>query len=304
MLSHLRRIVAWFGQPKVAPYLFISPFFVLFGVFMLWPIISSLIMSSFQYQGLVSRTFVGFDNYSRLSRDPRFLYSLFNTLLFAGTMLVLSITTGIGFSLVLNSEQTPARNLFRLTYFAPILTSVVVAGAVFKLILVDTNAGLLNWMVGLIGIPPQRWLLDSRFAIFAVIGLGFWRRFGLNIVYFLAGLQGVPDDLYESAIIDGANRLQQTFYITIPLLKPIIAFVSTITLIYSFQAFTEVFVLNPAGAMDSAQSHMVILGYYLYESAFTFFRLGYGSAIGVILTLVVLGVAVVQLKALGAFRDE
>jgi len=127
---------------------------------------------------------------------------------------------------------------------------------------------------------------------------------GLNIMYFVAGIQSLPSDVYESAMMDGATTFQKLRYITIPMMKPIISFVLIITLIYAFLAFDEIFVLNPAGAMDSPQNNMVTMGYHLYESGFQLFKFGYGSAIGFMMTLIILGFSVFQLKLLGAFKSE
>ena len=292
------------SNQSIAPYIFISPFLILFLVFMVYPVVRSLEFSFFSFKGLQSREWAGLRNYIALFKETRFLAALYNTTYFAVMMIVLTLLVSFPISLVLSSGDFPGNKFFRLVYFIPILTSLIVAGAVFKLIFLDSEAGLLNTVLGSVGIRPRKWLLDDFWAMNAVVIMAFWRRLGLNMMYFVAGIQSLPVDLYESAKIDGANRFQIVRYITIPLLKPIISFVLIITLIYAFLAFDEVFVLNPAGAMDSPQNNMVTLGYYLYESGFQRFKFGYGSAVGFMVTLIILAFSVIQLKLLGVFKSE
>jgi len=289
---------------KAVPYAFISPFFVLFGIFMIWPIFYSFWMSFFDFKGIETKVFAGIANYTSLFRDTRFLRALLNTSIFAAGMVFLSVFAGFLLSLVLNSRATAGRNIFRLMFFLPILTSTIVAGAVFKLIFLDTSAGLLNHLLGLMGGLPKKWLFDDVLAIQCVIVLGFWRRLGLNIMYFIAGLQGLDPELYEAAVIDGAGPTQQLRYLTVPLMRPIIAFVVTITLIYAYLAFDEVFVLSPLGAMESAMNNIVTLGYFLYETAFQRFKFGLGAATGFVMTLIIMVLSLIQLKLLGVFKSE
>ncbi|MEA5033556.1 MAG: sugar ABC transporter permease [Sphaerochaeta sp.] len=219
-------------------------------------------------------------------------------------MILLTLFVSFPLSLILSSNTFPGSKVFRLIYFLPILTSLIVAGAIFKLIFLDSGAGLLNSILSFIGIGPKKWLLDGFWAINSVLVMAFWRRMGLNIMYFVAGLQSLPNDIYESAMMDGATSWQKLKYITIPMMKPIISFVLIITLIYAFLAFDEIFVLNPAGSMDSPQNNMVTMGYYLYESGFQLFKFGYGSAIGFMITLIILLFSTFQLKLLGVLDSD
>ena len=292
------------NNPSIAPYVFISPFFILFFIFMIYPIIHSLFLSLFTFKGIQNRIFTGLGNYINLFKDDRFLHALYNTTYFAFSMILLSLLLSFPLSLLLNTRKFPGRNFFRLVLFIPILTSLIVAGAVFKLIFLDSDAGLLNSIVKFLGGKSINWLLNDFWAINCIVFMAFWRRLGLNMMYFIAGLQSLPEDLYESAVIDGANSFQKLRYITLPLMKPILSFVLIITLIYAYLAFDEVFVLSPAGAMDSAQNNMVTLGYYLYESGFQLFKFGYGSAIGFIMTLLILLVSIIQLKMMGVLKSE
>ncbi len=285
---------------KIAPYIFISPFFILFAFFMIYPIFYALILSLHQSKGIAETTFIGIKNYMTLFKTQRFLHALGNTTSFAGGMLLLSVVTAFFLGLILNSKQIPGRNFFRLALFLPILTSTVVAGAVFRLIYVDTAGGLLNSFIAVFGAPPQRWLYGNFWALKSMLFLACWRTLGLNTVYFIAGLQGLSSDLYESAVIDGAGPFQQLRYLTVPLMRPVIAFVAVITLIHSYLVFTEVFMLSPG----SARNNMITLGYYLYESAFRFFKFGLGASVGFVMTVIILVLSIFQLMLLGVFRKE
>lgn len=286
---------------KRAPYVFIAPFFILFAVFMVWPILYSIWLSLHDVRQLSRFTYIGLGNYLNLLSDTRFHRALVNTTYFAAVMGLFNVSLGFVFSLLLTARNVPWTRGARLSLFLPTLVSTVIAGAVFRLMLIDTPGGLLNHLVGYLGVPPQKWLDDVRWALKSVISLAFWRSIGLSTIYFIGGLQGLPADLYEAARIDGAGPWQQLRYLTIPLMKPIIAFVSTITLIESYLVFTEVYVLSPAGV---ARDTVVTLGYFLWESAFRFFRLGYGAAVGFVMTCIIVVLSIVQLKVLGVFKSD
>lgn len=268
---------------------------------MVWPIIYSISLSLHEVRQLTNFTYIGIGNYLNLLGDTRFHRALLNTTYFAAVMCLFNVLLGFTFSLLLTARNVPWSHGARLSLFLPTLVSTVVAGAVFRLMLIDTPGGLLNHLVGYLGIPTQNWLDDARWALKSVIALAFWRSIGLSTIYFIGGLQGLPTDLYEAARIDGAGSWQQLRYLTIPLMKPIIAFVSTITLIESYLVFTEVYILSPAGA---ARDTVVTLGYFLWESAFRFFRLGYGAAVGFVMTLIIVILSIAQLKVLGVFKYD
>lgn len=268
---------------------------------MVWPIIYSISLSLHEVRQLTNFTYIGIGNYLNLLGDTRFHRALLNTTYFAAVMCLFNVLLGFTFSLLLTARNVPWSHGARLSLFLPTLVSTVVAGAVFRLMLIDTPGGLLNHLVGYLGIPTQNWLDDARWALKSVIALAFWRSIGLSTIYFIGGLQGLPTDLYEAARIDGAGPWQQLRYLTIPLMKPIIAFVSTITLIESYLVFTEVYILSPAGA---ARDTVVTLGYFLWESAFRFFRLGYGAAVGFVMTLIIVILSIAQLKVLGVFKYD
>ncbi|MGI6565773.1 MAG: sugar ABC transporter permease [Firmicutes bacterium] len=287
---------------KTAPYIFISPFFILFAIFMVYPIIYSVVLSFHDVKQLSQLSYIGLDNYKLLFDTPRFYRALSNTTYYAVGMCLLNVIIGFVIALMLTWKHVPGTSIYRTSVFLPVLVSTVIAGAVFRLILVDTEGGFLNYLIGHFGMRPQNWLDSPRWALKSVLALGFWRSLGLSTVYFIGGFQGLPDELYEAAHIDGASPMQQLWYLTIPLMRPIIAFVSIVTLIQAYLVFTEVFVLNPSGG--SARDTVVTLGYYLYESAFRFFKLGYGASVGVVMTLIIVVLSILQLKLLGVFQND
>jgi len=182
-----------------------------------------------------------------------------------------------------------------------VLTSLVVVGAVFQIIL-SPQGGLLNGVLGLFGLPARRWLAQESFSIPILVILATWRWTGINIVYFLSGLAAIPGQLYESASIDGASRPQQFFHITLPLLKPVILFVLIISIIGGYQLFVEVYTLWYFGASPADSALTIVL--LLYRNAFKYFKMGYASAIGVALTGIIFFLSVLQFRLFGFFRRE
>ena len=195
-----------------------------------------------------------------------------------------------------------ARNFYRSTLFIPALTSVVVAGTIFRLIFGEMPGSLVNQLVGLFGVKPVKWLklADTSFA--ALITLATWRWMGVNLLYFLAGLQNIPAELYESAEIDGANAWHRLRSIIIPMLKPVTVYVITISIYGGMAMFTESFMMF-SGNRSPNNIGLTIVG-YLYRKAFEENNMGYGSAIGLVLLVIVMVVNVIQLHINGTLRKE
>jgi ABC-type sugar transport system permease subunit len=184
-------------------------------------------------------------------------------------------------------------------YFAPVVTSTVATALVFQ-ILLNKDAGLLNVPIKALGMEPINWLGDRSKVKIAIIMMLIWRNTGLVMIYFIAGLQGMPQELYEAAKIDGANRVQQFFRITIPLLRPIILYVSIIVMLSSMQIFDEINILTQGGPANASVSVVQ----YLYSRGFERLRLGYASAVGTTLFAIVFMVSFIQLKFFGVFRED
>ena len=282
-----------------APFLFVWPFVITFLLFFAYPVISTVIMS-FQQVVPGEVRFIGLDNYRKLW-NPQFHQALkISTMYTLWTLLVL-IPVPLVLAVFLNSKLVFARNVFRSVLFVPALTSVVVAGVIFRLMFGELEGSVMNTIVGWFGIPAQKWLFNSTTGMLVLVLLASWRWMGINVIYFLSALQSISKELYESADIDGAGVFQKFWSITLPLLKPITIYVLTISIYGGFAMFTESYVFwtnNSPGDIG-----LTIVG-YLYKQGFEFFDLGYGSTIGITLLGLILVINVIQLKFFGLFRKE
>ena len=292
--------VPFFHRPKVVPFVFLAPFLILFLTFRVWAVIQAVLLSFEKVQGVGSGEWVGLGNYQFLFNDPTFYKALLNTAYYTMGTLALLIIIPLVLATLLSSGLVKKAGAFRTILFLPVLTSLVVVGVVFRLLLAPE--GLLNSWLGLVGIPPQRWLETADLAIPAMLIIATWRWTGLNLIYFSSGLANISPDLYDAAAIDGANGWQRFFYITIPLLKPITLFVMTLTLIGGFQLFVEPFILWGGGASPGQGGLSIVV--FLYRTAFTSFNLGYASTIGVVLALIILVLSLLQLRLFGFFKKE
>ncbi len=289
----------WNQQQKIAPYLFIAPFYLLFVIFMGYPLISSLVMSLYEMRGFQSRIFVGIGNFTDLFRDPIFWKSLWNTAYFAAGTLTLQLPIALLLAILLNSKFVKGKNFLRLAFFAPVLVAGVFVAIIFNLVY-DQRAGLVNQEFVLFG-KEIGWLNEEKYVMPAVILTGVWQWAGFNMIYFLAGLQGIRQELYEAAAVDGANWWQAFIHVTLPSLRPVIAFVFVVSMIGSLQLFDLPFILTNGGEPADAGSTIVM---YLYKNGFQFMRLGYAATIGWVLFFIIAVISIVQLKLLGIFRDE
>ena len=299
MKTKRNRYNYWYQQQKIAPYLFIAPFYILFAIFMGYPLISSLIMSFYEMRGFQSRIFVGFGNFIDLFRDPIFWKSLWNTVYFALGTLILQLPIALLLAILLNSKLVKGKNLLRLAFFTPVLVAGVFVAIIFNLIF-DQRAGLINNEFVLFG-KEIGWLSTESYVMPAVILTGVWQWAGFNMIYFLAGLQGIRQELYEAAAVDGANWWQSFVHITLPSLRPVIAFVFVVSMIGSFQLFDLPYILTNGGEPSDAGTTIVM---YLYKNGFQFMRLGYAATIGWVLFIIIAIISIVQLKLLGIFREE
>ena len=285
---------------KAAPYVFVAPFVVTFLLFFLYPVISSVIMT---FQNILpgNVTFVGLDNYNRLN-DPLFFKALGLNIRYTFWTLVILIPLPMMLAIFLNSKNMRARNFYRSTLFIPALTSVVVAGTIFRLIFGELPGALMNQIISLIGAKPIKWLRVQEMSMITLLTLATWRWTGVNILYFLAGLQNIPNELYEAADIDGASPWQVFRRIIIPMLKPVTIYVVTISIYGGMAMFTESYMLW-AGNRSPNNIGLTIVG-YLYRKGFEENNMGYGSTIGITLLVIVMVVNLLQLTLNGFFKKE
>ena len=292
------------NQIKLIPYLYIAPFFVLFLIFLAYPVADSFWISFHKQQGISTPEFVGLRNYLNLLEDPRFKQSVINSTAYALGSLLIQIPLAFLLAVVIHSWLVPLLNVksfFRLAFFVPLLTSGVVVALMFG-ILYDRNSGLINsFLTSFLGEDAKiGWLSDPKVVKFSIVLLLVWQFTGLNSLYFLGGLQNIPRELEEAAAIDGANGWIILTRITIPLLRPVILFVVITAINGSYQIFTQPYLLTGGGPSDQSISMVM----YLYETGFRYFNLGYASSIGYTLVLIVVVLALINLRFFGAFRED
>ena len=282
-------------KPRYAPYFFLAPFFTLFGVFMVYPLFDSIRLSTYSVRGMQDQTFVGLENIERLIADPLFWTALWNTAYFAAGSLLLQLPVALALALLLSNARLKGRNLFRLSFFSPVLISGVFIAVIFYL-LYDRRYGLVNQVLG----SEIQWLQDPDLVMPALVLAGVWRWAGFNMVYFLAGLQSIRQELYEAAAVDGAGPWQSFVHVTIPALKPVIAFVVITSMIGSFQLFDLPYVLTEGGPGNASMTMVM----YLYKHGFEFINLGYAATIGWALAVIIGVISIIQVRFFGVFREN
>lgn len=284
------------GEGTNAAWLFLAPALVLIGVFFFVPVAASLLLSltDFDIYAVASAEntrFVGLRNYGQLVKSPLFWSSLKNTFYFALVGGPLTIAVSLGAALLVNAKLVRWKSLFRTIYFTPFVTTLVAVAIVWRY-LYHTRYGLLNYGLQTLGVTPVDWLGDPRWAMPAIILMAVWKNFGYNMLIFIAGLQSIPDELYDAAKVDGAGAVRQFLNVTLPMLGPTLLFVGVITMIGYFQLFAEPYVMTQGGPLRSTTSVVLLM----YEEGFRWWRLGYAAAIAFVLFLVILLATLVQLR--------
>ncbi|TCN24966.1 carbohydrate ABC transporter permease [Mesobacillus foraminis] len=293
------KLFKFLNSKKVVPYIFVSPFILSFLVFSLYPSIKAIIMS-FQSVLPGQITFIGLSNYSRVF-NPTFYKALSNTTIYViFTVLILTIIPII-LAVLLDSKLVKFKTIFRASLFVPALASTIVSGMVFRLMFGETDTAAANQILNWLGMDSVDWRYNAWSGMFLMVLLCCWKWMGVNILYFLAGLQNVPKELYEAAEIDGATTMKKFLYVTLPFLKPVTIFVATISVIAGFRMFEESFVFWEAGSPGNIG--LTVVG-YLYQQGIQQNDMGFGAAIGVILMLIIFIVSFIQLILTGAFKKE
>lgn len=289
-----------FRSQRIAPYVFVLPFIVSFLLFFSYPLVHAVVMS---FQSILPGDvhFIGWDNYRKLWNED-FRAALWNNTRYTFWTCLILIPLPLVLAVLLNSRKMPWSNFFRATLFIPALTSIVVAGIVFRLIFGELDGALMNTILHSFGLHSQKWLYSPSLSMFAMVFLASWRWAGINLLYYLSALQGIPKELYEAADLDGAGVLGKFFRITVPLLKPITVYVLTISIYGGYAMFTESFTLW-AGKPSPQNIGLTVVG-YIYQEGFTYFNLGYGSAIGITLLIITLLISLLQLTLSGLFKKE
>jgi len=262
-------------------YLFISPFFVIFGIFGLYPILFTIYLSFFKWDALNPMKYIGLQNYQFVLEDSIFWTSFSNTLLISVMGTIPQLIMALLIAIFLNSAFTKFKQTFRVLFFMPNITSIVAVTLVFSAIY--SNNGMGNWLLDVFGLDAVAWNSGWWGVKIAIATMIMWRWTGYNMVIYLSGLQSIPTDLYEAARIDGAGRLQQMVHITLPLLKPFIIFTVMMSTIGSLQLFTEPYVFLGQSGTSSLRSEGITMVNYLYSEAFSNSFFGTAAATAVIL---------------------
>ena len=285
---------------KAAPYVFISPFILTFLMFFAYPMISTVLMS-FQKISGGKTSFVGVKNYQTLL-NPVFIKCLKNSAFYTVVTCIIMIFIPMLLAVLLNSRQMKFKTFFRSIMFVPALTSIVVAGVVFRLMFGELEGSFMNQVLGFLGKDPIVWLRNPVTVWITLFLLCTWRWTGVNMMYYLSGLQQIPEDLFEASDIDGASSLQRFRYITLPLLKPTTVYVLTISIFGGMAMFAESYILFNGNKTPNNVA-TTIVG-YLYRMGLEQNNIGIASAIGVVLLVIVMGINIIQLVMNGTFGKE
>ncbi len=282
---------------SLAAWVFVGPALIAIGVFFAVPVAAALLMSLTDFDiyalaDLSNLRFVGLDNYAALLQRPLFWQALWNTVLFVIIGVPLSIGASLGTALLLHSKVARFQGFFRTALFAPVVTTLVAVAVVWRY-LFHTRYGLINHALTQVGITPIDWLGDPQWAMPAIVLLSVWKNFGYNMVILLAGLQAIPEDLYEAARLDGAKRWALFRHITLPCLAPMLLVVGILTMAGHFQLFAEPYVMTQGGP---AQRTVTVL-YLMYEEGFKWWSLGSASAVAFVLFVIMFAITMLQLWA-------
>lgn len=276
--------------------LFLAPSLLVIFLFFFFPVLVAFLMSFTDFDiyslgNLNNMRFVGLKNYYNLLNNEMFWTSLKNTFYFVIVGGPLSVATSLGAALLLNSKMIKYKSIFRLVYFLPVVTTLVAVSIVWRYIY-HPRFGLLNYILSFFGVGQIDWLGDPTFSMPAIILLAVWKNFGYNMIIFIAGLQNIPEELYEAASIEGATEWQKFKSITLPMLAPTSLFIGVITMIGYFQLFAEPYVMTQGGPLNSTLS--IVL--YMYQEGFRWWNIGYSTAIAFLLFMIILIGTAIQFK--------
>jgi multiple sugar transport system permease protein len=280
-----------------AAVLFLTPALVVLGVFFFLPVIAGFALSVTDFDlysigDIHNLRFIALRNYAAILRSEIFWTAFVNTLYFALVGGPLTVAVSLAAALLVNAKAAKLKPMFRTIYFAPVVTTLVAVGIVFRF-LYHPRFGMINRAFESIGLQPVDWLSDPRWAMPAIILVAVWKNFGYNMIIFVAGLQSVPEELYEAAKIDGAGAWRQFRHITIPMLAPTFVFVGVITAIGYLQLFAEPYVMTPDGGPLNSTLSVVML---MYREGFRWWSMGYAAAIAFVLFVIIAITSLVQVR--------
>ncbi|MEM8805329.1 MAG: sugar ABC transporter permease [Cyanobacteria bacterium P01_G01_bin.38] len=280
-----------FSRQQLTPYLFLAPALFVLGLTVFWPAIQAFYLSFTEYGYDITQPpqWVGLENFQRLLKDKTFWQTLRNTLIYlVGVVPILAIAP-LGLAILVNQKLRGIR-WFRVAYYTPVVISMVVAGIAWRWLYAET--GLLNQLMQGLGGQPIPWLTSPDLALFSVMAVTIWKGLGYYMVIYLAGLQGIPQDLYEAAAIDGSDGWRKHWDITVPLMRPYLFLVAVISAIAATKVFEEVFIMTQGGPRSSSKTVV----YYVYEQAFQDLEMSYACTIGLALFLIILTLSLIRLR--------
>jgi multiple sugar transport system permease protein len=275
---------------------------VLIGVFFFLPVVAGLLLSLTDFDIYAigrpeTARFVGLRNYADVLSNPLFWKALGNTLFFVAVGGPLSVLTSLGAALLVNSKLTRFQGFFRSVFFMPVVTTLVAVAIAWRY-LYHPDYGLLNWALGAIGLPGVDWLGDARWAMTSIIIMSVWKNFGYNMLIFIAGLQSIPEELYEAADLDGAGAWARFRHVTLPSLGPTFLFVGVMTMLGNFQVFSEPYVMTQGGPLRATTTVVLLM----YEEGFRWWRIGMAAAIAFVLFAIMLAGTLLQMRLQGGRR--
>lgn len=279
------------NQKQLTPYLFLLPALIILGLTVIWPALQAFYLSFTRYEYDITQApeWIGLANFQRLIADKIFWQTLRNTLIYLLGVVPILVILPLGLAILVN-QKLQGISWFRAAYYTPVIISMVVAGLAWKWLYAEN--GLLNQILKLIGLNEGiPWLTSPKLALFSVMMVTIWKGLGYYMVIYLAGLQSIPNELYEAAAIDGSDGLKKHWDITVPLMKPYLFLVAVISAISATKVFEEVYIMTQGGPRNSSKTVV----YYLYDQAFRNLEISYACTIGLVLFLIILGLSIVRI---------
>ncbi len=285
-----------------AGWAFVAPALALIGLFFFVPVLAGLFLSFTDFDVYAigrpdTARFMGLENYRQVLANPLFWQALGNTFLFVILGGPLSVITSLVAALLVSAKRVRYPGLFRSIFFMPVVTTLVAVAIVWRY-LYHPQYGLLNWALGAVGIHPVDWLGDPHWAMFAIILMAVWKNFGYNMLIFIAGLQSIPEDLYEAAHLDGAGGWARFRHVTLPSLAPTFLFVGVMTMLGNFQLFAEPYVMTQGGPLKATTTVVLLM----YEEGFRWWRMGMAAALAFVLFVIMFLGTMIQMRLQGERR--
>jgi ABC-type sugar transport system permease subunit len=271
--------------------LFILPNYLIYTIFVLIPVIYTIYLGFTDYNLMNDPKWIGIQNYLQIFQDENFITALVNTFYFSMFTIFPSMALGLIVAVLLNTKLLKGKPFFRACYYMPNIISMVAASMVW-LWIYDPGHGLLNNILMALKMETKDWLFDPFLAMPSIIVVNIWNALGYNMIIYLAGLQGIPDYLYEAATVDGASKIRQFFTITIPMIKPITFFLFVMACIKSFQVFDQVFIMTNGGPVNATTT----IVHQIYQNAFQYNKMGYASGMALILLLITTTITLLNFK--------